>query len=68
VVRLIWLKTEKNGYVFEAGNLEELVKKLSKFNKHNSELFGKESKKMISNFNFLNICQVVEDLLDNLNG
>jgi glycosyltransferase involved in cell wall biosynthesis len=58
----------KNGYVFEAGNLEELVKKLSKFNKHNSELFGKESKKMISNFNFLNICQVVEDLLDNLNG
>jgi glycosyltransferase involved in cell wall biosynthesis len=54
-----------NGYIFEAGNFDDFLEKLLKFDKTNSQTFGKESKKKIKNNNFRKICKAIEKAVEN---
>ena len=57
------IKNGKNGYIFEAGNLSDLIQKLNNFEKQKCELFGANSKKMVEVFNFDRFCNALENLL-----
>ena len=55
----------KNGYIFEAENLNDFVEKIKIFNKKNCLEMGQESLKRIENFNFVKICTALEHIVIN---
>jgi glycosyltransferase involved in cell wall biosynthesis len=50
----------KNGYIFKAGDIEDLVKKLRRFNKENCITFGNNSLQQIQSYSFTNIAHAIE--------
>ncbi|WP_237144206.1 glycosyltransferase family 4 protein [Pontibacter pamirensis] len=61
------VQDSKNGFIFEADNVESLVGKLqacSSMNKEELANMGKASKKIIANWSFNHICEAVTSALD----
>jgi glycosyltransferase involved in cell wall biosynthesis len=56
----------KNGYIFKAGDIEDLVKRIGNFNKENCITFGNNSFKMIQDFSFKNIANAIESAINKL--
>ncbi|MDF1546383.1 MAG: glycosyltransferase family 4 protein [Bacteroidales bacterium] len=53
----------KNGYIFEAGNLEDFIENASNFTKKNVESFGNKSLKIVENHSFIKFCSALEKLI-----
>ena len=55
-----------NGYVFEAGNLDNLIKVLKRMNegRDSTELMKQESKKIIRNFTIEKLAEVIESVVN----
>jgi len=53
----------KNGFVFQKGNIEILVKLIKNLDKKKLEILGKNAKKKIKNWNYKKVATEIEQLI-----
>jgi len=59
------VRNRKNGYIFEAGHLDDLMIKILEFNKEVVKSMGENSQNIIKDYNFAKICIALESAIVN---
>lgn len=61
------VKNGENGHIFEAANLDDLIKQANNFTKKTAVSYGEYSLKIIENHNFTKFCVALEELITKTN-
>jgi glycosyltransferase involved in cell wall biosynthesis len=58
------VQSEKNGYVFKSGNIDDLIEKMSLFNTNNITGFSEKSQEIIKDYSIENIVKAIESAIN----